>query len=199
MASSRKSCCSYRRFQIGVKRGFDILAATITLIILSPLGLLVALAIKLSSRGQVFSSQRVHSYNNRIIRILKFRTSTDVAGSQLMWLGRAVRSTGLDELPMFLNVFLGDMAIVGPCSYASAPSLSDDDKLALSRNNDLRPGLTGWAQLRRSRTKHRAQRVNRREIEDDLFYIANWSLLFDFKIILMTLFSKRSYVLDVQE
>jgi lipopolysaccharide/colanic/teichoic acid biosynthesis glycosyltransferase len=101
--------------------------------------------------------------------------------------------TGLVELPVFLNVLRGEMSIVGPCLHNAVPNWLTNETLALARNNGFKPGLTGWAQIRSSSNTFHAKR---QQVEDDLFYIANWSLRFDARIILMTLSSRQSYVLN---
>jgi lipopolysaccharide/colanic/teichoic acid biosynthesis glycosyltransferase len=96
---------------------------------------------------------------------------------------------------MFLNVLRGEMSIVGPCLYNTVPTWLNNETLALARNNGFKPGLTGWAQIRSSSNNHTFH-AKRRQVEDDIFYIANWSLRFDAKIIMMTLLSGTSYVLN---
>jgi lipopolysaccharide/colanic/teichoic acid biosynthesis glycosyltransferase len=167
------------------------------LLILSPMILLVSLAIKLDSRGPIFSVQIQHSYGNKIIRVLRFRNSfiqPDQRESSLTRIGRVLSWTGIEGLPMLVNVLRGEMSIVGPCLYATAPRLLDEHALGLARNNELEPGLTGWAQVR-APAKHETSHARREQVEDDLFYIVNWSLRFDARIILTTLLSKHFYVL----
>jgi lipopolysaccharide/colanic/teichoic acid biosynthesis glycosyltransferase len=185
-------------FQRGTKRLFDIVVATMGLLILSPMFLLVSLAIKLESRGPIFSIQIRHSYGNQIIRTLRFRTTVvpiAQAESNLTRMGRLLDWTGLEELPMFFNVLCGEMSIVGPCSYIAVRTLRNTDTLALPRNNGFKPGLTGWAQIRSS-SKNATFHDKRRQVEDDLFYIANWSLGFDARIIMMMVLSRKSYALN---
>jgi lipopolysaccharide/colanic/teichoic acid biosynthesis glycosyltransferase len=186
------------RFQRGTKRLFDMLVATMGLIILSPMFLLVSLAIKLESQGPILSIQIKYSYGNQIIRVLQFRTTVVPLGqaeSHLTRMGRLLARTGLERLPMLFNVLHGEMSIVGPCSYTTAPAVLKNGALALPRNNGFKPGLTGWAQIRSSSNNNPFQ-SKRRRVEDDLFYIANWSLRFDARIIMMMLLSRKSYVLN---
>jgi lipopolysaccharide/colanic/teichoic acid biosynthesis glycosyltransferase len=184
--------------QRGTKRLFDMVVATGGLLILSPIFLLVSLAIKLDSRGPIFSIQTKHSYGNQIICVLQFRTTVIPLAQgevHLTRMGRLLARSGLQELPMFLNVLRGEMSIVGPCLYNAVPTWLNNDTLALARNNGFKPGLTGWAQIRSS-SKNDTFHTKRRLVEDDLFYIANWSLRFDARIIMMMLLSRQSYVLN---
>ena len=184
--------------QRGTKRLFDLVVSTMGLLVLSPMLLLVSLAIKLDSRGPLFSIQIKHSYGNQIIRVLRFRTTVVPLAqgeAHLTRMGRLLARTGLEELPMLFTVLRGEMSIVGPCSYIAVPTLRNTDTLALPRNNGFKPGLTGWAQIR-SPSKNATFHDKRRQVEDDLFYIANWSLGFDARIIIMMLLSRKSYVLN---
>ena len=195
MVFSRPLYGSPRPFQRGTKRLFDIVTATMGLLILSPMIPLVSLAIKLDSRGPIFSVQIQHSYGNKIIRVLRFRNSfiqPDQRESSLTRIGRVLSWTGIEGLPMLVNVLRGEMSIVGPCLYATTPGLLNKHILGL---NELKPGLTGWAQVRAS-AKHETSHARRQQVEDDLFYIENWSLRFDARIIIMMLLSKRSYVVN---
>jgi lipopolysaccharide/colanic/teichoic acid biosynthesis glycosyltransferase len=184
--------------QRGTKRLFDMVVATTGLLILSPMFLLVSLAIKLASRGPIFSIQIKHGYGNQVIRVLQFQTTAVPLAqgeSRLTPLGGLLARTGLVELPLFLNVLRGEMSIVGPCLYNAVPTWLNNETLALARNNGFKPGLTGWAQIRSS-SNNNTFHAKRRQVEDDIFYIANWSLRFDAKIIMMTLLSRTSYVLN---
>jgi lipopolysaccharide/colanic/teichoic acid biosynthesis glycosyltransferase len=106
-------------------------------------------------------------------------------------MGGVIRWT-IEKLPMLFNVLRGEMSIVGPCLYATTPGLLNKHILGL---NELKPGLTGWAQVRAS-AKHETSHARRQQVEDDLFHIENWSLRFDARIIIMMLLSKRSYVVN---
>jgi lipopolysaccharide/colanic/teichoic acid biosynthesis glycosyltransferase len=177
---------STRLFQLVAKRVFDIVASAIGLVVLSPLFLLASLAIKLDSGGRVFSVQQQYCYNNQRIQVYKFRCSTRIGPS-------LVRS-GVDRLPMLINVFRGEISLVGPRPYNAPPSLPLADRRSdVLRHTTLKPGLNGWARVPVSQSDN-AESELRRQIEDDLFYVRNWSLLFDAKIILMSFFSKASYI-----
>jgi lipopolysaccharide/colanic/teichoic acid biosynthesis glycosyltransferase len=179
-----------RPFQLAAKRVFDIVSAATMLVVLSPLFLLISLAIKLDSRGPILSHRIKHGYNNQTIQIFKFRCSNFIYPQTRI--GRILARNGLDQLPMLINVLRGDMSIVGLRSYVAPPAPYLDERLIRVRHSALRSGLLGWAQIRKSRSQHEGLEMTR-QIEDDLFYITNWSLLLDAKIILMTLFSRASY------
>ena len=193
-------------FDLFIKRAFDIAAATAGLITFSPLFLFVALAIKLDSPGPIFFRQTRHGYNRQAIRVVKFRTMTTLEdGSEFRQvrrgdarvtpLGRVLRRTNIDELPQLVNVLMGDMSIVGPRPHATAHNEMFEERIApFARRHNVKPGITGWAQVNGARGETDTLEKMRQRIEYDLYYIDNWSFLFDIKIIVMTLFSKRSYV-----
>lgn len=180
------------------KRVFDIIAASAGLILLSPSFLLVSLAIKIDSRGPVFRQQRLCSYNNRNISRLKFRT-TAVSGTEkddalsVTRIGRVLRRTGIDGLPQLINVLRGEMSIVGPSPYVAATYNIFAEQISLIQQlRRMKPGITSWAQV--SGCCGEGNNVTRQRIACDLHYIEHWSLLFDIRVILMTLFSKRTYL-----
>ena len=193
-------------FDLSIKRVFDIVTATVGLIVLSPLFLCVGLAIKLDSRGPVFFRQTRHGYNNRTIRIFKFRTLTTMEDgtdfkqvkrndSRITRVGGVLRKTNIDELPQLLNVLLGQMSIVGPRPHATAHNdMFAGRILPFARRHNVKPGITGWAQVNGCRGATDTLEKMQERIEFDLYYIDNWSFLFDAKIIVMTLFSKKSYL-----
>ncbi len=190
MALSHESRNLTRSLQLVAKRVFDIITAATMLIVISPLFLLVSLAIKFESRGPIFSGQIEYCYNNQRIKILRFRCNSFDA--QATYTGRFLLLSGLDRLPMVINVLRGEMSVVGPCSYIAPPLQLFAEHLSDAlRRSTLRPGLFGWAQVHFQ--DRDAQPDMRRQIEDDIFYIVNWSLLLDAKIILTSLFSKTSY------
>jgi Undecaprenyl-phosphate glucose phosphotransferase len=191
---------------LAVKRTFDIVVAAVALIALSPLLVVTALAIKLDSRGDVFFRQLRHGYNNKEIRVLKFRTmissedenryfkSTTENDVRITTLGQILRRTNIDELPQLFNVLCGEMSIVGPRPHATAHNEMFEDKIMpFARRHNVKPGITGWAQVKGYRGPADTLQKMQKRIEYDLFYIDNWSFFFDFKIILMTLFSREAY------
>jgi len=195
-------------FDQAAKRAFDICVAGLSLIALSPLLFMVSLAIKLDSPGPILFRQNRHGYNNEIIPVLKFRTMSVVEDGEttttftqakandgrLTRLGRMLRRTNIDELSQLLNVLQGQMSIVGPRPHPIALNAMFQERIALfSRRHNVKPGLTGWAQVHGWRGETDTVEKMRQRVEHDLYYIEHWSFLMDLKIILMTLFSKSAY------
>lgn len=191
-----------------VKRAFDICVASLSLIALSPLLFMVALAIKLNSRGPVFFRQNRHGYNNEVIPVLKFRTMTVVEDGEtattftqakandqrVTRLGRVLRRTNIDELTQLFNVLKGEMSIVGPRPHPIALNAMFQQRIArFSRRHNVKPGLTGWAQVHGWRGETDTLTKMQQRIEHDLYYIGHWSFMLDLKIVLMTLFSKSAH------
>jgi Undecaprenyl-phosphate glucose phosphotransferase len=191
-----------RPWGIFVKRVEDVLLGSLALVLLGPLMCFVALAIKLDSAGPVLFRQRRHGFNNREIDVYKFRTmradmadatggmQTERGDARITRLGSILRRTSLDELPQLLNVLKGDMSLVGPRPHPIGMRTQDRLCHEIIENyvhrHRVKPGITGWAQVNgyRGATKEANHLVKR--IEFDLFYIQNWSLLFDIKIMLKT-------------
>jgi exopolysaccharide biosynthesis polyprenyl glycosylphosphotransferase len=188
-----------------IKRAFDIVVATVGLVLLAPLFAIVAIAIKLESRGNVIFWQKRHGYNNTTIDVAKFRTMfvTDddcfvqakPKDARVTHIGRLLRSTNIDELPQLFNVLIGNMSIVGPRPHATAHNEMFEGRiLPFSRRHNIKPGITGWAQVNGHRGVTDTLEKMQRRVEHDLFYIDNWSFLLDMKIVLLTLFSRRAYI-----
>jgi lipopolysaccharide/colanic/teichoic acid biosynthesis glycosyltransferase len=158
-----------RDLQLLAKRAIDIVTSGLALLILSPLFLLTSLAIQVESGRPIFIVRHEYCYNNRHIRALRFRTRSHHTETLV---GRFLIRRGLDRLPMLINVLRGEMSIVGPHCHSAVPSiaLSDQQSLTLS-NGQFRPGLVSFENPERARS----------QLEADLFYIANWSLLLDVK------------------
>jgi putative colanic acid biosynthesis UDP-glucose lipid carrier transferase len=176
----------------------DKLIAAVVLVLVAPLLLLIAIAIKVSSRGPVFYRQARLSWNLREFTMYKFRTMpVDVEeGSGPVWakegeqratpVGRFLRRTSLDELPQFWNVIKGDMSVVGP--RPERPVFVEKLKREVPsymQKHMVKAGITGWAQV----NGWRGDTDLSRRIEHDLYYIDNWSLWLDLKIIFMTVFT----------
>jgi exopolysaccharide biosynthesis polyprenyl glycosylphosphotransferase len=187
-----------------LKRSFDLIVAVAACLLLLPLMLIVAALIKLDSRGPVLFRQIRHGYNNKPIKVLKFRTMFSYEDREFRQatrddprvtrIGRILRRTNIDELPQLLNVICGTMSIVGPRPHAIAHNEMYDGYIArMSRRHNVKPGITGWAQVNGLRGETDTLEKMRERVEYDLYYIDNWSLAFDFKILLMTIFSKQSY------
>jgi Undecaprenyl-phosphate glucose phosphotransferase len=193
-------------FDRAIKRVFDIVVAAAGIILLAPLFVIVGIAIKLETRGRVFYWQERHGYNNTVIRVAKFRSMVSDADAvdfiptkrgdaRVTHVGRILRQTNIDELPQLLNVLIGNMSIVGPRPHATAHNAMFEDRiLPFSRRHNIKPGITGWAQVNGHRGTTDTLEKMQRRVEHDLYYIDNWSFLLDLKIILLTLFSKRAYV-----
>ena len=109
-------------------------------------------------------------------------------------IGRLLRRWNIDELPQLLNVFLGEMSLVGPRPHALAHDRAFEERVALyARRHNVKPGITGWAQVNGLRGETSTDEAMRERVEHDLYYIDNWSLWFDLRIILMTVFSSKAY------
>lgn len=199
--------CAHRsRFSSGVKRGFDILTSVIALIVLAPLLIILAIMVKMSSPGPAFYRGVRAGLNGKHFRIFKFRTmmvnaeslggpTTGTNDPRVTSLGRFLRRTKMDELPQFINVLLGEMSIVGPrpevIEYASR--YVGEETLILS----MRPGITDYASIAFADLDDRVGSHNVDEFFQThilpeknrlrLFYVQNWSLWGDFRILFSTI------------
>lgn len=181
-----------------IKRVIDVVIASAALFVLSPLLALTAIAIKLDSSGPVIFRQRRCGFNGRQFQILKFRTMSVLEDGEVIVqakpndkrvtsVGNWLRRTSIDELPQLFNVLAGSMSIVGPRPHAIAHDDQFDKLLGnYAYRNHVKPGLTGWAQVNGYRGQTRTLADIQGRVELDLWYIDNWSLLFDFKIMIMT-------------
>ena len=186
-----------------LKRIFDLVLVSGAILALSPLLIVVAIAIKLDDGGRVFFVQRRMGRGNRFFRMYKFRSMTEslsdsdgnVSASRedkrVTRVGRFIRSTSIDELPQLFNVLLGDMSLVGPRPHAigsqAGSKLFWEVDLRYWQRHCLKPGLSGLAQVRgfRGATDHESDLVSR--LQSDLEYLEGWTIWRDVKIILMTL------------
>lgn len=184
-----------------VKAIEDRLFAAVILILISPLLLLITIGIKLTSRGPVFFKQHRLGWDGRIIKVYKFRTMIEhheangkvtqatQDDKRITSFGRFLRRTSLDELPQFINVLQGRMSIVGPRPHAlSHNELYKDTIHIYMQRHRMKPGITGWAQINGWRGETDTLTKMQKRVEYDLYYINNWSLAFDLKIIFLTLF-----------
>jgi len=182
--------------------------AAIGLLVLLPLFLIVALAIKLDSQGPVFFSQSRTGKNGRVFKILKFRTMTAQSGAEVKQatqndmrvtrVGRILRKTSIDELPQLINVLKGDMALVGPRPHAIQHDNYYSTVVAnYKKRFAVRPGLTGWAQVNSLRGETETVEKMQKRVDCDLEYINHMSYRLDILIIFMTpmvlLFHKNAY------
>jgi Undecaprenyl-phosphate glucose phosphotransferase len=185
---------------------FDKIVGGLALLLLSPLMLLIAIAIKVDSRGPVLFRQKRYGFNNDLIEIYKFRSmyvdQADATASQLVTkgdprvtrVGRFIRKASLDELPQLFNVvFRGNLSLVGPRPHAihakAEARLYDEAVDGYFARHRVKPGVTGWAQINGWRGETDTQEKIQKRVEYDLYYIENWSLLFDLYIVFMTPFA----------
>jgi Undecaprenyl-phosphate glucose phosphotransferase len=187
-----------------LKRSFDLVVAATAGFFLLPLILTVAALIKLDSPGPVLFRQTRHGYNNKHIEVFKLRTmmvSDDGEFRQatrddprVTRIGRILRRANIDEVPQLMNVIRGDMSIVGPRPHAVSHNEMYDGQIArMARRHNVKPGITGWAQVNGLRGETDTIEKMRARVEHDLYYIDNWSFAFDLVIVLMTIFSRKSY------
>ncbi|HYE02102.1 MAG TPA: undecaprenyl-phosphate glucose phosphotransferase [Phycisphaerales bacterium] len=182
------------------KRALDIVGSAACLVLFAPLIALVAVLVRLSGPGPVIFKQRRVSLGGQTFKIYKFRTMhyvrdelgpgaapgwTERNDARITGLGRVLRRTSLDELPQLLNVLKGDMSLVGP--RPERPELIRrfrEDWRGYMLRQHVKAGITGWAQV----NGLRGQTSLRKRLQYDLFYIKNWSLGFDLRILVLTLF-----------
>lgn len=187
------------------KRCFDVAFASLALIALAPMMIIVAIAIRLDSKGPVFFLQRRRGYANRPFQIVKFRSMTvmedgdDVrqatrSDPRVTRVGAFIRAFSIDELPQFLNVLRGEMSVVGPRPHAVAhDDAYDHTILEYAARRHVKPGVTGWAQVNGFRGETPQIESMEQRVIHDLWYIDNWSLWLDLKIVIRTMFSLRGH------
>ncbi len=184
------------------KRAFDIVFSLIGIVVFSPIMLATAVAIKLDSKGPVLFRQKRHGFNNEVIEVYKFRSmyadQSDPSAKKTVTkndprvtrVGRFIRKTSIDELPQFFNSLLGSLSLVGPRPHAVAAQshnlLYNEVVDGYFARHRVKPGVTGWAQINGWRGEMDTNEKIRKRTEYDLYYIENWSLLFDLKILLLT-------------
>lgn len=183
-----------------VKGITDRILSLVILILVSPVMFAIAIAVKLSSPGPVFFKQRRHGWDGKPIKVYKFRTmavhkesegivtQASRNDSRITSLGAFLRRTSLDELPQFFNVIQGRMSIVGPRPHAMEHNEQYKDMVdAYMQRHKVKPGITGWAQINGWRGETDTLDKMKKRVEYDLYYIENWSIWFDLKIILLTI------------
>lgn len=187
------------------KRVFDIAVSGTALVLLSPMLAVVAVAIKWTSPGPVLFRQDRNAYNRAPFKIFKFRTMADGSDKgefrqtqrddpRVTPIGAWLRKTSIDELPQLLNVLMGDMSIVGPRPHAIAHDNIFENRIdQYARRHNIKPGITGWAQVNGFRGETDTDDKMRGRVELDLEYLDHWSLLFDIKIIVMTALSLKAH------
>ncbi len=191
--------------EVLAKRAVDVVLASAALVALAPLFAAVALAIRIEGRGPVFFLQRRYGFNQEPFRIYKFRSmrtqedgravrQATAGDSRITRVGRFMRRTNIDELPQLINVIRGDMSLVGPRPHAMAHDQAFERDVALyARRHNVRPGITGWAQVNGWRGETDTPEKVLGRVEHDLFYIDNWSLLLDLSIMVRTVLSRKAY------
>ncbi len=188
----------YRNY---IKRGIDFLMAFFGLLLLSPVFIVVTIALYFANSGKPFFFQERPGLNERIFRIIKFKTMNDKTDSdgillsdteRLTPVGIFVRKTSIDEIPQLINVIMGDMALVGPrpLLVKYLRYYTENER----KRHSVRPGITGWAQLKGRNTLDWNSRL-----AYDIEYVENLSLSFDLKIILLTIrkvFKSEDIIID---
>ena len=178
-----------------LKRSMDIVGSLVLIVLTSPLMLIAAVGVKLSSPGPILFRQERVGRNKKTFYMYKFRSMRVNDSEKTGWsrdrdprktaFGSFIRKCSIDELPQFFNVLRGDMSLVGP--RPEVPYYVEQFKEEIPRymvKHQVRPGITGWAQV----NGYRGDTSIRKRIEYDLYYIENWNVFFDLKILLMTLF-----------
>ena len=180
-----------------MKRAVDLFGALVALILFSPIMAVTALLIKITSPGPIIFSQERVGLHNKPFKMYKFRSMAvqSAAKEKSQWttpgdprvtpVGKFIRKTSIDEMPQLFNVLKGDMSLVGP--RPERPFFVEKFKEEIPRymiKHQVRPGMTGWAQV----NGYRGDTSITRRIEHDLYYIENWTLGFDFKILFLTFF-----------
>ena len=185
-----------------MKRAFDIFFSIGGIILFSPVMLATMIAIKLESKGPVIFKQKRYGFNNEEVKVYKFRsmyhemadpdakkvvTKNDARVTRV---GRFIRKTSLDELPQLFNVLLGNLSLVGPRPHAvnahTKNRLWDEVVDGYFARHKVKPGVTGWAQINGWRGEVDNDEKIRQRTNFDLYYIENWSLLFDLYIVFKT-------------
>jgi Undecaprenyl-phosphate glucose phosphotransferase len=192
-----------RRWDAVLKAAEDFIGGSIITLMLLPLMAGIALALKLSGAGPILFRQRRHALNNREFDIYKFRTmhwaperdsaelrQTARQDARVTRIGRFLRSSSLDELPQLFNVLKGEMSLVGPRPHAinmrTEAKLGAEITDIYAHRHRVKPGMTGWSQVNGSRGPTETTEQLRKRVELDVYYIENWSLLLDIRILLLT-------------
>jgi undecaprenyl-phosphate galactose phosphotransferase/putative colanic acid biosynthesis UDP-glucose lipid carrier transferase len=180
------------------KRSFDVVIATCSLVMLAPLMIMTAAAIKLDSAGPIIFRQTRHGFNGREFAIYKFRTMTVLEDGPIIEqakkddrrvtkLGRILRQTSIDELPQLFNVIKGDMSLVGPRPHALAHDNQYGKMIAnYAFRHHVKPGITGWAQISGYRGETARLEQMKKRVDLDLWYVSNWGILLDLQILVRT-------------
>ena len=192
-------------WNIVLKAAEDKVISTLALVALAPLMVLIAIAIKIDSKGPVLFRQKRFGFNNELIEVFKFRSmytgACDAKAETLVTrndarvtpIGRLLRKASLDELPQLFNVLNGSLSLVGPRPHATHAKAQDrlytEVVEGYFARHRVKPGITGWAQINGWRGETDTTEKIHRRVEHDLYYIENWSLLFDLAILAKTPFA----------
>jgi Undecaprenyl-phosphate glucose phosphotransferase len=184
-----------------IKEIEDRFLGTLILLMISPVLLLISIAIWIDSRGPIVFKQERHGWDGKVIKVYKFRsmvvhqeqdgkvTQATKGDARVTKVGAFIRRTSLDELPQFFNVVQGRMSIVGPRPHPLAHNEFYKEQVDhYFQRLRVKPGITGWAQVNGWRGETDTLDKMKKRVEYDLYYIQNWSLGFDLKIIVLTLF-----------
>ncbi|MET4605084.1 Undecaprenyl-phosphate glucose phosphotransferase [Bradyrhizobium sp. JR4.1] len=187
------------RNERALKRTLDLAGTALALIVFAPVMLVTAVLIKATSKGPVFFRQTRNGFNGRAFKIYKFRTMRVLEDGpkivqaqkndpRVTAIGKWLRKTSIDELPQLFNVLKGDMSLVGPRPHAAAHNTEYEQIIGnYAYRHHVKPGITGWAQVNGYRGETRALEMMQKRVEYDLWYINNWSLWLDVRIIVGTL------------
>jgi len=188
-----------------LKRSFDIVFSSLVIVfIISWLFPVLCIIIKISSKGPVFFHQKRTGINNKTFSCLKFRSmrmnsnaddkQATLGDSRVTTIGRFLRKTNLDEFPQFFNVLIGQMSVVGPRPHMLKHTEQYSELIEYYRvRHYVKPGITGWAQVNGYRGETDELWKMEKRVEYDMFYLENWTFMWDLRIILMTLFGKSTY------
>jgi len=181
-----------------LKRALDLVGASLALFVFAPVMLVTAILVKLSSKGPVFFRQTRHGFGGRAFKIVKFRTMCVLEDGptirqaqkndpRVTPIGKWLRKTSIDELPQLFNVLKGDMSLVGPRPHAAAHNTEYEQIIGnYAFRHHVKPGITGWAQVNGYRGETHTLDLMQKRVELDLWYINNWSLWLDLKIVMRT-------------
>ncbi|HEX3501900.1 MAG TPA: undecaprenyl-phosphate glucose phosphotransferase [Xanthobacteraceae bacterium] len=205
LASLQLTRLPLSRAEVVQKRIFDVVCSAFGLLALTPLFIIVSILIKLDSPGPIFFVQRRYGFNQKPFRIIKFRTMSALddgaviaqatrGDPRLTRIGGWLRRWNIDEIPQLFNVLVGDMSLVGPRPHALSHDREFERRISLyARRHNVKPGITGWAQINGFRGEIDNEEKLRKRVEYDLFYIDNWSPWLDLKIIARTVLSPTAY------
>jgi putative colanic acid biosynthesis UDP-glucose lipid carrier transferase len=180
------------------KRILDLVIAIGSIVLLTPMFLIIALAIKLDSPGPALFMQTRRGFNSKKFKIFKFRTMTVLddganikqavrGDKRITPIGAWLRKTSIDELPQLFNVLKGEMSIVGPRPHAAAHDDHFSELISCyAFRHHMKPGITGWAQVNGYRGETPTLECMKERVDHDIWYVDNWSVLLDVKIILRT-------------